>query len=394
MKKGCLVTYYSISLIFFLLVAGLSAFRIRGLYQDNTREVNASFETLRVSALSTYLAEGSFTSDYFRAKMRAELSEQPRLLLVSITAADGETHYLLAKNRRYLADDASQPAGESGPAAAPLSRYLETELEIPFAPGITRDLYFRGRFQLLSRQDVYPLLKEIFYITMVYVLISGILLLLIATGRDRATAAGRSLPPSRSAASGQTPGGPRRQPAAAGPQPQQAAVSGTGFFSPRSGLGWQELLESRLEFELERAASFDQDLVLACLALDPGLDAAAAPAIYRQVGAHISETFPFKDLCFEDGRDAYAVLLPDKELDQALTELQRFQSRIAAAAETPTTTVSVGLSARAGRLLSAGRLLKEAHAALQQAKSAGSNQIVAFRADPEKYRRAVKARGR
>jgi hypothetical protein len=386
MKKGYLVTYYCISLIFFLLVIGLFAFRTREIYRDNTREIQASFETLRVSALSTYLAEGGYTSDYFRARMRTELAKEPRLLLLSLTGAENDTLYLLARNRQLL--EPSSPAADGAPAAAPLSRFLETDLEIPFAPGIDPGLLFRVRFQLLSRQDIYPVLKDIFYITLAYVLVSGILLLLIATGRDSAAAAGRPEPADRRAAA-QPPQvqAPPPQVQAQPPQVQEPPAPRTGFFSPRSGLGWQELLENRLDFELERSASFDQDLVLVCLALDPGRGSGAPPDIYRRIAARISETFPFKDLCFEDGKDAYAVLLPDKELDQALAEVQRFQSAVASA-PVPAT-LSVGLSARAGRLLSASRLLKEAHAALAQARNTGTNQIVAFRADPEKYRRVA-----
>jgi len=391
MKKGCLIIYYSISLIFFLLVVGLFAFRMRGVYQNNTREISASFEELRVSALSTYLAEGGFTSDYFRSKMKAELAAEPRLLLVSVATAEGETLYMLARNSSYLVSDlqGSSPAAAKEPAVSPLNRFLETELAIPFAPGIARDLFIRGRYRQLSRRDLYPVLKEIFYITLAYVLVSGILLLVLAGSSDRkAAASGPELRPYAQKQPAAQPGAQPAEPYAAPHEtPRAARAARAGFFSPRSGLGWQELLENRLDFELERSASFDQDLVLACLALDPG--GAPKPDLYRRVAARISETFPFKDLCFEDGPEGYAVLLPDKELDQALKEVQRFQSAVASAPNQDKCSISAGLSARAGRLLSGSRLLKEARAALKQARLAGANQIVAFRADPEKYRRSA-----
>jgi GGDEF domain-containing protein len=398
MKKGCLIIYYSISLIFFLLVVGLFAFRMRGVYQNNTREISASFEELRVSALSTYLAEGGFTSDYFRTKMKAELVAEPRLLLVSVATAEGETLYLLARNSSYLVSDprGTAPAAGEKPAVSPANRFLETELAIPFAPGIARDLFIHGRYQQLSRRDLYPVLKEIFYITLAYVLVSGILLLILAGSSDRkAAASGPDLRPyARIRQPPRTAEQPQASPPQARQQEQPAPRAATrearaGFFSPRSGLGWQELLENRLDFELERSASFDQDLVLACLALDPVPGDALKPELYRRVAARISDTFPFKDLCFEDGPEGYAVLLPDKELDQALKEVQRFQSSLASAPNKDKASISAGLSARAGRLLSGSRLLKEARAALKQARLGGATQIVAFRADPEKYRRAA-----
>ena len=58
----------------------------------------------------------------------------------------------------------------------------------------------------------------------------------------------------------------------------------------------------------------------------------------------------------------------------------------------PFTRELAGISARNGRLISSTRLLSEAGQALKQAESSGGGSIVAFRADPDKYRAAIAAR--
>jgi hypothetical protein len=51
----------------------------------------------------------------------------------------------------------------------------------------------------------------------------------------------------------------------------------------------------------------------------------------------------------------------------------------------------MGLSARNGRLANAARLLLESSKALERAEAEGAGHIVAFQADPEKFRRTLAA---
>jgi hypothetical protein len=50
----------------------------------------------------------------------------------------------------------------------------------------------------------------------------------------------------------------------------------------------------------------------------------------------------------------------------------------------------VGISSRAGRKVTAERLINEAETALLKARTEKDHSVVAFRADPEKYRDFVK----
>jgi hypothetical protein len=97
------------------------------------------------------------------------------------------------------------------------------------------------------------------------------------------------------------------------------------------------------------------------------------------------ESFPLRDLAFEYDERTAAVILPDRDLDGALQEARDFRKNSAR-------DVQIGISARNGRLVSATRVLKEAGQALKQAESSTGSSIVAFRADPDKYRAALAAR--
>jgi hypothetical protein len=53
----------------------------------------------------------------------------------------------------------------------------------------------------------------------------------------------------------------------------------------------------------------------------------------------------------------------------------------------------MGLSARNGRLANAGRLLLESSKALERALAEGGGRIVAFQADPDKFRQTLAGKG-
>jgi GGDEF domain-containing protein len=112
----------------------------------------------------------------------------------------------------------------------------------------------------------------------------------------------------------------------------------------------------------------------------------------RDLALSILEAFPLRDLAFEYDSSTVAVILPDKDLDQSLREARDFQKRLSSPSTTAQAPLAIGLSARNGRLVSSHRLLSEAGQALKQAESSEGGGIVAFRADPDKYRAVIAAR--
>jgi GGDEF domain-containing protein len=111
----------------------------------------------------------------------------------------------------------------------------------------------------------------------------------------------------------------------------------------------------------------------------------------NELADYVLDAFPLRDLAFEYDSSTVAVILPDKDLNHALQEAREFQPRTSARSAM-SIQLSIGLSARNGRLVSSNRLLSEAAQALKQAESSEGGSIVAFRADPDKYRAAIAAR--
>ena len=155
-----------------------------------------------------------------------------------------------------------------------------------------------------------------------------------------------------------------------------------GLFAPETGLGWSEYFEKRLSFEIDRCASFDQDLSIALMRCRTPIGSPARRELARQILLN----FTFQDLCFEYGADGFAVILPNLDIDGTLRKLETFQGRIAEEEE-DLPALCIGLAARNGRLLPGARLRSEADGALAKALASPTVTIVAARVEPGVYRR-------
>ena len=147
------------------------------------------------------------------------------------------------------------------------------------------------------------------------------------------------------------------------------------LYNPDSGLGWEHFLEERLSLELERAASFDQDLVLIILRNNDENS-------WDQFTSLVKEKFSYSDLVFEAGKNEMAIIDPNKDLDESISDIQNFLKGLETSLGHNAT--SAGLSSRNGRLISGSRLIREAATSLN--KTDQENPIVGFRSDPERFR--------
>jgi hypothetical protein len=165
---------------------------------------------------------------------------------------------------------------------------------------------------------------------------------------------------------------------------------GRSLASPSSGLVWAEHLAPRLKAEIERAAAADLDLAFARIVLDVPPDAPGRESASAAVARQLRSSFPVADLLFESGPGSFSVVLPDQDLDQAVRTLEGLRSRVASSASPGRRcSVSVGVSARGGRLIEENTLLVEAELASGRAAREGGNRVVGFRADPAKFRAAL-----
>lgn len=167
-----------------------------------------------------------------------------------------------------------------------------------------------------------------------------------------------------------------------------AQSQGQGLFSPASGFGWESYLDTRLESELIRAASSEQDLSLAIIKI-PNMTKESP--FYGNICKALLDYFQFKDFVFEYKEDGFAAIVQGKDVDQTLHSAEILHSNLKGVlAETGVNTKPlIGISSRSLRLISAERLKNEAEQALLHAAEDPESPIIAFRVNPEKYRKYI-----
>ncbi|MDR1363878.1 MAG: hypothetical protein LBJ35_07530, partial [Spirochaetaceae bacterium] len=137
-----------------------------------------------------------------------------------------------------------------------------------------------------------------------------------------------------------------------------------------------------LKQELRKAEASGADLTLLCIEW-------TAAGLQEEIFVKQTSAF-FKNgsRVFErDGQGGVYVIVPGAGLDEIFAEAKEFHRR--ARELTPQNVyveLLMGISARSGRNVSAANLLNEAERAMDKARSNSALPIVAFKADPQKYK--------
>ena len=153
-----------------------------------------------------------------------------------------------------------------------------------------------------------------------------------------------------------------------------------GLFSPKSGIGWESYLLTRLDNELNRATSSEFDLAVFIIKIQ---DIEKDDDKLKQVCDYLTIQFQFKDMLFEYKEDCIVAIKISMSLDDAITFADKLHSDIE---DITADTCYIGISTRTIRIISGERLLQEAEEALNHAQEEKDTPIIAFRANAEKYR--------
>lgn len=161
-----------------------------------------------------------------------------------------------------------------------------------------------------------------------------------------------------------------------------------GLYDESSGLCWESYLRDRLGSELQRAASFEQDLVLLLTCWD---NIKRDSADYELFTHNVRDFFNFRDLSFAFGQDGVAVVLPNVDIDHAIRQTEELIKKLTFIIQGRTDRLEyleifMGLSSRSGRIVDADRMIAEALVAVKKARNERDTHIMAFRPDPEKFR--------
>lgn len=161
-----------------------------------------------------------------------------------------------------------------------------------------------------------------------------------------------------------------------------------GLFAPESGFGYESYMMSRLDNELIRSASSEQDLSLMLIRI-PGMTKNSS--YFQKMCKVLSDIFIYKDLIFEYEADGFAVIIQNKDVDKTMETAEALYAEL----NTILTTSGelskplIGISSRSLRLISAERIKTEAIQAIKHADEDKDSPIVAFRVNPEKYRKYI-----
>jgi len=164
-----------------------------------------------------------------------------------------------------------------------------------------------------------------------------------------------------------------------------ASSEAKGLYSPRSNIGWEEYINDRLESELHRCSSTENDLTLMILEFTE-----INETMFKQAAEEAVNFFSSRDLLFEYGKKGITVILPSIDLNTGISKAEKFHHRIMGNSNGSKSILNIGLSSRSGRLLNAKRLIFETTEALKKAKHDSTSSIIAFKSDPEKYRAYIR----
>jgi hypothetical protein len=139
------------------------------------------------------------------------------------------------------------------------------------------------------------------------------------------------------------------------------------------------------------------DVVLLCVewTRNSFADANDGTPLFKQIAEEAAVFFNVKRIsAFKRGENGIFILLPGVEFKHGLKAVREFHGRILDndAFNTAITNFYAGFTSRAGREIEPERLILEAEKAVEKAKEDPDQPIVAFKADPSKYRDYLKNR--
>jgi GGDEF domain-containing protein len=381
MSKRFTTAFTIFSVIVFVFLIVWFVFRAINTRTANILDAQDELSALAKTVSSSYLAGGSFGSAHFRDELTEKIDQAVDLRALVVSAPDDAIEYLYAALQDYIPNYRTSPADLDVPPSYSYNALSEEHISTTVIVPALGSVRLNAVFVVFGKSEVYPIIRELLIGLLSFLLITAILIVLypaIAKRADGAIERMASPPPPRVP---DPPGNDSRtDESVAGPTDHQS----NGLYSPATGLTWERHMEERLNSELKRAASFDQDLVLLLISLQGVRKSEPA---YVAIARLVREFFNFEDLCFEFGKSGVAIIVPNLDIDQGIERAEDAKLRMdeVLANDHPSARLHIGMSARSGRLISGMPVIREAKSALGRAQNEAGG-IVAFRVDPERYR--------
>ena len=337
---------------FLVFLVCLLAVRVYVAREAGGRVAASHFELLHRELADVYVAHGSVQSPLFREKVSA-LDGEAGLAALLLRGPEGV---------RYAFDNTWEiiqlADGKLDRLRIP-SLHTEFSSSFPAEPATILTAVYR----LVSRDRAFRIVRDALFLVIAFLLACAIALLLIVTLTPRTASEDNTPWPN-------------------GPLGEDAEIEASALESAAHAMALepQEALRERLRGELERATAFRTDLSLVLgvlLAADATTDDSSA-----RLAGLVRELAVLPELAFAYGEAGFGLILPETNLDTAIALMERWRRTTLQAG----LRVALGIGDRADRDLDGERLLLEVEHALGRAMANGGNNLVAFRADPARYR--------
>ncbi len=362
-------TFTAINVLLLLVLLAGAAVSGYFIYQNTRRNIDRAADVL--PELGTYASSVLLNSEESNTSVLYNL----RLLLVKNSALksfilydeDKRLLYVYARNPRYVQIPDSSLYDRS---EIVLSTFNPFQRRIVHDLDLQQGLYTEGVFDVFPYERAFLVARLLFLLLL---LLFILLLISIIISQKATVHSGRT---SLGTVTGTSPGRDFS------PQHAHEMQHDEKIYTPDSLLCYEEYFSERLDNELRRSASFDQDLVLAMIRCN----ASNGRDQYIHLAEEVRDFFTFHDLLFEYNDHIIAVILPNSDIDEGITRLSDFQRVLFHTEEHIKAAVSIGLSSRNGRLISYDRITEEALAALKKAEKESTTRLIGFRPDPGRYR--------
>ena len=357
MTRRLLHFYVAAVILAFLALTVTIVWRAGSARATRYQEAADSFgELSRETALLWQTSPLDHAAQELNARLSNATGFQPAML--SIAARDYEFDYIWASKDRFFPAGQDQQFREGFPER--INEYSHARFVRSFMLIDGDQRIITAVYPLFERSILYSILRDALIAALAILVVTALVAILHLVHRHNVSA------------------GPRFDAEAPPESP-----------SPRV-LNPEDTLLPRLAAELERAGFADQDLSVAFITFTEGT---RGDEHHRRNCEAIHSFFVFKDLCFESGDDGAVVLVPNATLTEALGLMERFQRYYwdqRREWNRESADFFSGLTARAGRLVEAQRVLDEGRAALRRSMKT-TGHIVGFQPDPRKYREFLTA---
>ena len=382
--------FFVFSIIFYLL---LSFYLVFSVFQTRTEElsrISLNVESYNATIQSSYSVYNSFASDYFLDKTNAFFEKDANLSGLIIYSLQSGPEYIRLRHGNLVKN---QPADGTVNSWIP-----ELDADTVFNKSVYSRIFISADtsfnivyvFNILNRNKVFPILRNTLIATLLH-LVFSIIFITLKQVPQKSVSENKAPLPSYSPATI-----PSTQSSDSAIKESDKATenmymhheehpNNSGMYSDRSGLVWEHFLSEKLDAELKRAASFDQDSCLAFISIDH--PSGFIP--YKNISKLIIEHFKYRDLAFESGENTFCVIIPEKDIDDGLHEIEKFKKHLLSKFPDTAYRVFAGLTSRNSRLLSEKRMIHEAKAALARAESESVSTTISFRTDLNKYREFI-----